>query len=228
MATVGLTSQRETGLTSAKIGGIAGLGFAAGVIVQNAVLLAGSPLPGANLEDVVRFYTDSSARITIANGWVAINAAFLLTFVSVISNRLAQEPASAIWGRIAYAAGIALFAVFATATFLQIVLVNRMSSLEGERAVLGLLWDLHSAAFTMSVIALGVLLLSLSIGALATPVVPRWTAGLGVAGGVLALTAGMFSFNMIDGGPALFLGFAGFGAWVVWLITASIRLLRAE
>lgn len=228
MATAELAVGQRAQWTAARIGGIAGLGFAAGVILQNAVLLSSSPAPGAGLEEIVRFYTDSSTRVMISNGLVATNAVFFLIFVSVITSRLGEHAESAIWGRIAYAAGIALLPIFATVAFLQVVLVTRIAELQAEPAVLSLLWELHSAAFAMTGIALGALLCSLSIGALTAKVVPGWTAGLGIIGGVLLLTSGAFAFNMIDGGPALFIGFAGFATWVLWLVAASIRLLRTS
>jgi hypothetical protein len=228
MATVGMAAAQSRGLSQGLIGGIAGLGFAAGVILQNGVLMAGSPLPGAPLDEVARFYSDQGGRVMIATGWVAINAAFILTFLSVITSRLQESADSAVWGRVAYASGISLLTIFAIGASMQAVLVTRISELETNQAILGLLWAMHSGSFAMSMVALGVTLLALSIGALATPFVPGWTAKLGMLGGVLLLSGGAFAFNVIDGGPALFMGFAGFGMWVVWLITASIRMLRTE
>jgi hypothetical protein len=221
MATVGMAAAQSRGLSQGLIGGIAGLGFAAGVILQNGVLMAGSPLPGAPLDEVARFYSDPGGRVMIATGWVAINAAFILTFLSVITSRLQESADSAVWGRVAYAGGISLLTIFAIGASMQAVLVTRISELETNQAILGLLWAMHSGSFAMSMVALGVTLLALSIGALATPFV-------GMLGGVLLLSGGAFAFNVIDGGPALFMGFAGFGMWVVWLITASIRMLRTE
>ncbi len=228
MATVGAVAEERVGWTATRIGGIAGLGFAGGVIFQNAVLMSGSPLPGASIDEVSRFYADQGGRVMIATFWVAINAVFLLTFLSAVTARLQESPASALWGRVAYAAGISLLSLFAVGTSLQAVLVTRISDLEANHALLGLLWAMHSGAFSMSLIVAGVLVLSLSLGALATPVVPAWTAYLGLLGSALMLVGGGLAFNVIDGGPALFIGFAGFATWIVWLITASLRMLRSE
>jgi hypothetical protein len=228
MAVAGATVAQRGVLTEARIGGIAGLGFAAGVMLQNAVLLAGSPLPGSGLDEVVRFYGDNSGRIMIASGIVAINMLFLLTFISVVTGRMARFDVSALPGRVAYAGGIALLATFSTAAFLQLVLTSRIAELDADRSSLWLLWELHSGAFSMSGISLGVMLGSLAIGARLCGLMPSWTLVLGITGSLLALTGGALAFNVIDGGPALFLIFAGFAAWVVWLITASLRLVRSE
>ncbi len=228
MATVGVAAAESRGLSQGFIGGIAGLGFAAGVIFQNAVLMSGSPLPGASLDEVSRFYADQGGRVMIATFWVAINAVFLLTFLSVITARLQEASASALWGRIAYAAGIFLLTIFAVGTSMQAVLVSRIGELEANPAILGLLWAMHSGGFSMSLVAAGVLVLSLSLGALATPIVPAWTAYLGLLGSALMLVGGGLAFNVVDGGPALFMGFAGFSTWIVFLIAASIRLLRTS
>jgi hypothetical protein len=228
MATVGMVAGQSRGWSQGLIGGIAGIGFAAGVIFQNAFLMSGSPLPGASVDEVSRFYADQGGRVMIATFWVAINAVFLLTFLATITTRLQESPASALWGRVAYAAGISLLTIFAVGTSMQAVLVSRIGELEANPAILGLLWAMHSRTFSMSLIAAGVLVLSLSLGALATPIVPAWTAYIGLLGSALMLIGGGLAFNVVDGGPALFLGFAGFSTWIVFLIAASIRLLRTS
>lgn len=228
MAVAGIAVERRGVLTESRIGGIAGFGFATGVIFQNAVLLSGSPLPGSGLDEVIRFYSDQGGRVMIATGWVAINAVFLLTFLSVVTARLQESAESAVWGRIAYAAGISLLTIFAIGASMQAVLITRMSELETTQPILGLLWAMHSGSFAMSGVGLGVMLGALAIGGRLSGLMPAWTLALGIGGSLLALSGGALAFSVIDGGPALFMIFGGFAAWVIWLITASLRLVRSS
>lgn len=79
----------------------------------------------------------------------------------------------------------------------------------------------------MSATRLGVTLAGLSVGSLLTgDFVPRWTAYLGLIGAVCVTSAGVLVVTTLDGGPGIWLQLTGFAVWLIWLVTASLRLIR--
>lgn len=209
-----------------RVGGVAGLAFAAGVALQNGVLLAGNPMADAPLAEVRDFYSSSGGRISIAVGLVAINIVLLVFFGSAVTKRLASRDSSSVAARAGLGGIVLLGGAFFVTTLLQAVLTARVDQL-AEAGQLQVVWDLHTAAFAMSGSGLGVTLAALSIGALiANDVVPRWAATFGLVGAVCAVAAGALVVSTISGGPGIWLQLVGFAAWLVWLVTASLGLLR--
>lgn len=209
-----------------RLGGLAGLGFAAGLLLQNGILLAGMPLPSAAPAEVAAFYTDNAWRVALATGWVAVNLPLVLLFVHVAATRLAAHEDALLWGRLARGGVVLLGALFGVTTILQATLAGAMPKLAADPAALALAWDLHSAAFALGGAGLGILLGALSLGARHVPLVPRWMVPLGLAGAALCLGGAVGIVNVVQGGPALWLLMAGFLAWVAFLATASVRMLR--
>lgn len=218
-------SKPETSPFSDRAGGIAGFLFVAGVLVQNGLLLQGAPLPSAKLDVVLRFYVDHQNRIAIATGWVAVNVLLLVVFGAAATRRMIEDKSTAVWGRVGLGGVLLLAATFATTSWLQATLAARAADL-GTAGQLSLVWDMHSAAFAMSGIALAVTLLGLSLGALQVSVVPRGIAILGLVGAFCLVVSGALSVSTIAGGPGVFFQLAGFVTWLAWLVTASWRLLR--
>ena len=209
-----------------RAGGVAGLVFVAGVALQNAVLLSGSPMPDADLAEITDFYASGESRITVAVALVAVNVVCLLLFASSVANRLDRHPAARVAARAGFGGAVVLIGAFLTTTAVQAVLVARVESLDAAGQV-QLLWDLHSAAFAMSASSLAVVLGAFSLGSLlGGAVVPRWTALLGLVGGGALLVAGALVVSTLDGGAGLFLQLVGFVIWLVFLVAASVRLVR--
>lgn len=211
-----------------RLGGGAGLVFACGVALQNAVLLSGNPMPGASLEDIRRFYADGQTRIAIGVGLVAVNIVCLLFFASAAADRLDGDPASRIAGRTGFGAAVLLAGAFLTTTALQAVLTVRVDSLAAA-GDLQTIWDLHSAAFAMSASSLAVALLAFSLGSwISGRLVPRWASLVGFAGAAALVVAGALVVSTVDGGPGIYAQLIGFVAWLVFLVTTSIHLLRSS
>ena len=219
------TVERAQHWTLERVGGVLGLAFAASVVLQNAVLLVGNPLPDAPLSDIEDFYSGASGRISLAVALVAVNVVCLVFFGSAVAKRLEANRNSAVAGRAALGGVVLLGGAFLVTTFLQAVLTARVDEL-AEAGQLQLVWDLHTAAFAMSGSGLGVTLMALSVGALlAGAVVPRWVGLVGVAGAVCAMAGGALVVSTVEGGPGLWLQLLGFATWLIWLVAASIRLL---
>lgn len=215
-----------TGGPLARASGIAGLAFVAGVVLQNGVLLAGNPMPDAPLAEIVDFYRDGGGRIEAAVGLVALNIVFLLSFASGVAERISTVPGARIAGRAGFGAAVLLGGAFLTTTALQAVLTTRVDDL-ADAGLVQVVWDLHGAAFTMSATGLAGVLLFFAAGSLlGADLVPRWTAVLALVGTGLLLVAGLLAAPTVDGGPGLFLQLGGFVTWLVFLVAASVRLLR--
>lgn len=227
-ATGAAVSTTRARMSHEKLGGLAGIGFAVGVILQNGVFAAGSPLPGDSLTDVATFYTDNSLRVSLGAGFVALNLPFLLIFVTVLSNRLRQSTAASLWGQLAFAGAILISGSFLVVTLLQAVLAARAESLAADHSALGVIWDLHSGAFAVNTASLAILIGALSVGSLYHAIVPRWTAWMGIVAAVLLFVNMSMSVAIIDGSAVMLVGLAGFLMWVVWLLVASVMLLRAS
>lgn len=210
----------------ARLAGIAGLAFVAGVVVQNGVLLAGNPMPDAPLDEIVDFYGSGGGRIGVAVGLVALNILFLLCFASGVAERISSHPRARIAGRAGFGAAVLLGGAFLTTTALQAVLTTRIDEL-AEAGLVQVIWDLHGAAFTMSATGLSAVLLFFATGSLlGADLVPRWTAVLALVGTGLLLAAGLLAAPTVDGGPGLLLQLGGFVTWLVFLVVASVRLIR--
>ncbi len=211
-----------------RLGGLAGMAFAAGVALQNGVLLAGNPMADAPLAEIQDYYSSSGGRISIAVGLVAVNIVLLVFFGSAVTKRLAARRESSVAARAGLGGIVLLGGAFFVTTLLQAVLAARVTEL-AEAGQLQLIWDLHTAAFAMSGSGLGVTLAALSVGALvANAVVPRWTAIVGLVGAACAVAAGALVVSTISGGPGIWLQLLGFVAWLIWLVTASLNLWRGE
>ncbi len=211
-----------------RLGGLAGMAFAAGVALQNGVLLAGNPMADAPLAEIQDYYSSSGGRISIAVGLVAVNIVLLVFFGSAVTKRLAARRESSVAARAGLGGIVLLGGAFFVTTLLQAVLAARVNEL-AEAGQLQLIWDLHTAAFAMSGSGLGVTLAALSVGALvANAVVPRWAAIVGLVGAACAVAAGALVVSTISGGPGIWLQLLGFVAWLIWLVTASLNLWRGE
>jgi hypothetical protein len=212
--------------TSSRLGGFAGLLFAVGVLLQNGVFLRGNPLPSAPLDTVASFYSEHGGSVAAGVGWVAFNIPLLLIFGAAVSRRMERSEDAALWARVGFGGVVLLAGAFTSTTWLQAVLAARAGAL-AEAGQLGVVWDLHSAAFSGSGTALAVAMGAFSAGAWHDGTVPRWTAALGLAGAASLVLSGLLAVGSIGGGPGIFFQLGGFLAWVVWLLTASVRLVRA-
>jgi hypothetical protein len=89
-----------------------------------------------------------------------------------------------------------------------------------------LVWQLHAGAFALALSALGTTFIGAALAAHASRLAAPWQRVLGVAGGSLAIAAGVANLAIADGSPILFVGLLGYAAWLVWLLVTGVRLVR--
>ena len=152
------------------------LAFAAIVIIQNAMLAAGSPPANdAPINEITQYYVDNSESLTIAVGLVAINMPLLLVFATGIYGHIRS---AGHWARLGVGGVFVMAPIFAITTALQASLVFTAGERADQEGLIQLLWTLHSAVFVMNGVALGITLGSLARAAHLARLTPAWAAYL--------------------------------------------------
>lgn len=208
--------------------GFAAIGFAALVLFEN-VLFTVVDAPGYNapMDEVLAYYAATSGAIAFVSGLLALYLPMLLVFVTGLHGLVERRGgAGADWSRVALASGAALAAVFVLVNVLQNGLALSASGLAEPTSAFALVWQLHAAAFAMMLPLLGTTCVAVALAAHAGGLTPRWQRGLGLAGGILLLAAGIGNFAIAGGSPVVFVGLAGLAAWLVWLFVIGVRLVR--
>jgi hypothetical protein len=76
--------------------------------------------------------------------------------------------------------------------------------------------------------AVAVALVGLSRAAAAMRLIPSWLALAAWPAAACLLTASVFTVALVNGGPWVAVGTAGFVVWLVFVIIAGISLLRSQ
>jgi hypothetical protein len=167
--------------------------------------------------------------VAVSVGLEAVNLPLLLLFVTGLHGLVQRRGgAGADWSRLAVAAGATLSAVFALFMTTHIAVVLAADGLAEPTPAFELVWQLHAAAFALALPALGATFIGAALATHASGLTRPWQRLLGVAGGSLLILAGAGNLAIADGSPLLFVGVAGFAAWLVWLVVTGLRLIRGQ
>lgn len=217
-------------VSTTRIVGAAGVALAASVAVQNAVFVGtGAPAFGDPLGEVLAYHAENRGAVAAAVGQEAVNLPLLLLFVTGLHGLVQRRGgAGADWSRLAVAAGATLSAVFALVIATHIAVVLAADGLAEPTPAFELVWQLHAAAFALALPALGATFIGAALATHASGLTRPWQRLLGVAGGSLLILAGAGNLAIADGSPLLFVGVAGFAAWLVWLVVTGLRLIRGQ
>ena len=217
-------------VSTTRIVGGAGVALAASVAVQNAVFVGtGAPAFGDPLGEVLAYHAENRGAVAAAVGQEAVNLPLLLLFVTGLHGLVQRRGgAGADWSRLAVAAGATLSAVFALVITTHIAVVLAADGLAEPTPAFELVWQLHAAAFALALPALGATFIGAALATHASGLTRPWQRLLGVAGGSLCILAGAGNLAIADGSPLLFVGVAGFAAWLVWLVVTGLRLIRGQ
>lgn len=210
--------------------GAAAIAFAVSVVVENAMYaFPAAPTYSAPIEEVLAYYAANRDSVAIATGVVALSLPLLLVFVTGLHGLVERRGAAgADWSRLALAAGATLSAIFALVNVLQIGLELSAGGLAEPTPAFELLWRVHAAAFVFALPVLGTTFIGAALAAHASGLTPAWQRLLGLVGGSLLLAAGLGNLAIADGSALLFVGLAGFAAWLVWLLATGVRLVRSD
>ncbi len=208
-----------------RLAGTGGLVFAAVLVADNAIR-AGAPGFDATPGQVNAYFLDHRAAAIVPLGLFPAGLTLFL-FAAGVWARARQEE-SRWWGSVGVLGAATVAALFAIVNITEIVLTAKAAQLVSSPAVVQALWTLRAAAFGLDLAAIAVALIGLSRAAAAMRLIPSWLALIAWPGAVCLLTASAFTVALADGGPWLAVGLVGFIVWIVFVITASVSLLRGR
>lgn len=211
-----------------RIVGATAIALATSIAIQNVFFAwVGAPAYGDPIEEVFAFHAQNRLAVAVAVGHEALNLPLLLGFLTGMHGLVARRgSAGTAWSRLAVAAGATLCAILALYSVLWIGAVLSAGRLTAPSPTFELAWQLHAAAFALTLPALGTTVIGASLAAHASHLTPGWQRLLGLAGGALLLLTGAASLAIADGSALLFVALPGLAAWLVWLLATGIRLVR--
>ena len=219
------TTQAKRAATLDRLAGAGGLVFAATLVADN-LIRASAPGFDAAPAQVSAYFLDHRAAALVPLGLFPLGLLALFPFAAGLWARARQE--SRWWASAGVLGAATIAALFAIVNITEIVLTAKAAQLASSPAVVQALWTLRAAAFGLDLAAIAVALIGLSRAAAAMRLIPSWLALTAWPGAVCLLTAATFTVALADGGPWLAVGLAGFIVWVVFVITASVSLLRGR
>ncbi len=207
-----------------RLAAIGALGFAAGVAIQNFVLLIGMPDTAAAPSDVAAWLTENRSRSTMASAIVGFNMPLLLVFAAAARALVRDVAAARLWVDLGAFAAIVLVGLFGIVASTQIAATLIADG--GATPAFIALWMVHNAAFALAMTAVGVALLGFAVGMHVAGLTPAWQRTMGLVGATLLLVTGLANAAVASGSPIIYVGLGGFGLWLVWLVATGARLLR--
>jgi len=121
---------------------------------------------------------------------------------------------------------LVIAALFGIVNVVEIALAGAAAEATSSAAVVAGLWAVHAAAFGLNLAAIAIALLTLSRCCVRQSLVPHWLGPVGIAGAACLFAAAAGSVAIVEGSPLLYLGFAGFLTWAVFLLLTGVGLLR--
>ncbi len=213
-------------VSTTRIVGATAVAYAASVVVQIAVF-TGAPAYGDPLGEVLAYHAANRGAVSVAVGQEALNLCLLLLFVTGLHGLVQRRGAAgADWSRLAVAAGATLSAVYALVMSTHITVVLAADGLAEPTPTFELIWQLHAAAYALSLPALGATFIGAALATHASGLTRPWQRLLAVPGGSVLIVAGAGNLAIADGSPLLFVGLPGLAAWLVWLVVTGLRLIR--
>jgi hypothetical protein len=219
-------AQGRQGAALDRLAGAGGLAFAATLVADN-IIRAGAPGFDAAPAQVSAYFLDHRAAALVPLALFPAGLLALFPFAAGLWARARQEE-SRWWAGVGVLGAATIAALFAIMNITEIALTAKAAQLASSPAVVQALWTLRTAAFGLDLAAIAVALIGLSRAAAAMRLIPSWLALTAWPGAACLLTAAAFTVALADGGPWLAVGLAGFIVWVVFVITASVSLLRGR
>lgn len=209
--------------TFPRLGGIAGIGFAALILLLNALVLvpAGLPSPGSGLPEAVAFFSTQQTAMTL--GTMALPAVWVLATLFG-AGAVAASSRSEAWALVGFAGILLQNLNITTVSAVRLALAHT-----GADDSAAALWALHEALFGLNGTFLALALVGLSMSGRHSGLIPKWLAAMGFAAAALQFTAAVLTPQVMEGGNSLGLvGLAGWLIWVAWLACYGAALIRAK
>ena len=215
-------------VSTARIVGVIAIAYAASMIVQNALFaFPRAPNYSDPLDVVLTYHAQNQSVLAVTSGLEAANMVLVLLFVTALHGLVQRRGGvGEDWSRLAVAAGATLAALSALTIATHIAVILAAHGLAEPTPAFELMWQLHAAAFALSLPALGATFIGAALATHASGLTRPWQRLFGVAGGSLPIIAGLGNLAIADGSPLLFVGVLGLAMWLVWLIVTGLRLIR--
>lgn len=223
------TTLARSGFDRGRLVGAAAIAFVVLVVAESALFAAsGAAAYDSPIQDVLDYYAANRDSVAIISGLVALYLPLLLVFVTGLHGVVERRGgAGADWSRLAVAAGATVSAIFVLVNVLQIGLVLSADGLAEPTPEFELVWQMHAAAFALTLPTLGVTFMGAALAAHASGLTPARQRLLGLVSGALLLAAGLGSLAIADGSALIFVGLLGFAAGLVWMVATGVRLVRS-
>ncbi|MEV0648623.1 hypothetical protein AB0I28_25510 [Phytomonospora sp. NPDC050363] len=206
--------------------GLAGVGFAALIVLGNVILVpAGMPRTGAATGEVLAFFTAERPAVAVVTALTPLAWALAALFGAGAVRALweAEREARQAWALAGFAGILLQNTLFAGVVALRLALA---STSHGEDAAQAL-WALHDALFALNGTFLALAMTGLSLAGLRARIIPRWHAVLGLLGAALQFSSATLAFWVVDEpGPLGLLGLTGWLLWVLWIVVYGLTLAR--
>ncbi len=207
----------------ARLGGVGGLVFIGSILAQN-LLRASAPANDASPEKIIGYYADHRAASLALAVLFPIGVAGLTTFVGSLVARArgsARTPAI-----VAGLSAAALVATFAIVTATEIAMSTYVHRGAPDPSVVSALWLTHMSVWGVNLMFIAVTLVGLTTACVKMGIVrPVWQKA-GLVGAAALGVGAACTPAILDVSPVFGLALVGFLIWNVFVVSASISMLR--
>ncbi len=209
------------------VAGLGGLTFLVLVVFQNVLRFFTSPANDASPAQLLQFAHDQAWTVRLLVVTYVVGYPALLLFAAGLARRFERaDPRAAIWGQMGRMSVVVIAIFFAFVNMLDVLLVAGRSQLANDPSLTSTIWMLHNAIFTINLLAVAGALLGLGWAAALSGLVSRRLGWACVVGAVLLGVAASPMVSEIHGSPLLGIGLIGYLCWLLFLLVASLRMLR--
>ena len=210
-------------LPAARLGGIGGLVFTASILVQN-ILRASAPQNDATPEKIISWYGDHRGGSLALAVLFPIGAAGIAAFVaSLVAQARGAARAPAVIGGLSAASLVAMFGVVTATDLALSTYVHRGAA---DPSVVSALWLTHMSLFGVNLVFIGITLAALTTACTMMGLLrPIWQK-VGFVGAAALAVGAACTPAILDASAVLAIPMAGFLVWGVFVVAASISLLR--
>jgi hypothetical protein len=209
--------------------GLGALAFAVIVVLQNVIRGGSAPTNDASAREVLTHYADHRSTTAVLAGMFVVAGTGLAVFLGGAMRRLTAGGRPG-WAYTGYAGAMGVLVLFGSVVGAEQALSVVATGDHPDTGAISALWALHNGLFSVLFLFIAVALLGLSRAGVAAGVTPPVFERLGPVGAGLLAVAAVAGPSIAAGDAmALFgLGALGFVAWLAFLFTTGLRLVRAS
>jgi hypothetical protein len=217
----------QTAFAPGRFAGLGGVAFAVIVGAEN-IALPQPPEFDASGEEVLRWIHDHHALVATMVASFAITAVCLATFIGGFLVRAFREEHedARVFAVIGAFGAVLIGAWFALVIISQLLLLGLDGSANATPATAELVWHLHTAAFTVNVVAIGIAVFGVAGAAVRMGLAPSWYRPLSFVALAAAMATTMQSSSAINGGSGWQIGLISFVSWLLLLAIVGVRMAR--